>query len=375
MKFIFIDSTNNFPLKYSAGNTKFKLMAKGLTEKGYEVLLINDLLGTKGMTNEYREIYSTNFKIISYPSLNKCKNIYNCYKDIRNFLNEEKAGIIMTSSTKFLNLIILKFFSLFINIKLCYIFHEWHSSFTFNSKWKRIKGFIYDNFAGYLYNYIFPISHFLYNKSLKFGKKQFILPILGDFSNHYMFISQKSDYFLYCGNAKYFRAFKVILDTLIINVNAKIALVLYGDNHDISIIDKYITSNDLTKRTQILTNIPDEQLFTLYSNALGLIIPLEKESLQDKARFSQKIAEYLAAKRPIITCNVGEIPFYFKNGENAYILDELTINSFNDVFNRIIHNPQEAQKIGIAGYNLGNKNFNYKIVMNEMIQFLKKNEY
>ena len=62
---------------------------------------------------------------------------------------------------------------------------------------------------------------------------------------------------------------------------------------------------------------------------MGLLIPLDPNSLADIARFSQKIAEYVSTSRPIITSNVGEIPYYFKDKENA-IICEYSAKSYAD---------------------------------------------
>jgi len=61
-----------------------------------------------------------------------------------------------------------------------------------------------------------------------------------------------------------------------------------------------------------------QELWTLYAGAVALLAPLDS-SERSRARFPWKIAEYLAAGRPVITNGVGEIPRYFTDGENALV--------------------------------------------------------
>ena len=68
-----------------------------------------------------------------------------------------------------------------------------------------------------------------------------------------------------------------------------------------------------------IQQIPYVELIEIYESSLGLLIPLDPNSLADIARFSQKIAEYLSSSRPVITNNVGEIPYYFTDRKDIII--------------------------------------------------------
>ena len=69
----------------------------------------------------------------------------------------------------------------------------------------------------------------------------------------------------------------------------------------------------------------------------------DEKSLQDRARFSQKIAEYLMAQRPIITVDTGDIPYYFTHGKNAYILKTLSVEQLGGVLQQIEMDMDEAK--------------------------------
>ena len=100
-------------------------------------------------------------------------------------------------------------------------------------------------------------------------------------------------------------------------------------------------------------------------------IPLDPDNEQDKYRFSQKIAEYLSSETPIITSPVGEIPVYF-NKHNAFLVDLFTPEAYAEAMGYISIHKEESIIIGRQGYELGKKEFNYKIYGEKLSNFLKK---
>ena len=52
--------------------------------------------------------------------------------------------------------------------------------------------------------------------------------------------------------------------------------------------------------------------------------------MRDKARFPHKICEYVAAKGLVVNTNLGEMPYVFKDGENALVANGYDINTFSE---------------------------------------------
>ena len=143
--------------------------------------------------------------------------------------------------------------------------------------------------------------------------------------------------------------------------------MLYGEKNKIENLSNCIGH---IKNVEILQNLSKEHLFSLYAEASGLFIPLDPNNIQDKVRFSQKIAEYVSTKTPIITVNVGEIPYYFKNMESAIVMEELNPQSLAKSINYIINNKEFAKEIGKNGYKVGEKYFSAKVVMKKFENFI-----
>ena len=105
--------------------------------------------------------------------------------------------------------------------------------------------------------------------------------------------------------------------------------------------------------------MPYETLLNYYLNASALLIPL-RPNIQDKARFPQKISEYVISGNPIITTKYGEVINYFEDSVNALIADEYDVNLFSKKMEYIIKYPEKSLEIGLGGKEVGMKYFNYK---------------
>lgn len=357
MNIIFIDSTDNYPIEFSARNTKVGLLCKGFLLQGANVSVVNSRSG--------KEVY--HLKVFRHEGI-KCflfsKNFYKNFfrqiillKKLRCSISE---NIVIITSTFFPLFVIDAITCKILGYKVFMLFHELRATIRSNKNiLKKIDGLLLDRFSGYFVDGIFPISKYLEEKALKYRKITYKLPILADFSTQEPQKTVNLDYFLYCGNAKYYEPIKIILQSYksfrLNNSNVKLKLVLYGDKSDIV---NYIKVNSI-EGVEIHQSLNYSLLNEFYRNALCLLIPLDPNSLQDVARFSQKIAEYLSSKRPILTTKVGEVPFYFEDGENAYIAKEYSVESFCESLKYIAGNPEKSNEIGLRGYQTGVEKFNF----------------
>lgn len=183
-------------------------------------------------------------------------------------------------------------------------------------------------------------------------------------------------YFLYCAGIGYKHALNFVLDSFSLafanSADIHLHLVLSGSQDEI--MDYYENiEKSLKNKISILTHLPYNCLIKEYANAQGLLIPLFEDCITDVARFSQKISEYLTSKRPILSTKVGEVNFYFMNGENMYISESGNINSYANLMKQVIANPDEAEKIGEKGYEYGKRFFDYHVLSNQLHNFMDMN--
>ena len=94
---------------------------------------------------------------------------------------------------------------------------------------------------------------------------------------------------------------------------------------------------------------------------------------QAKAGFPTKLGEYLASSKPVVITKTGEIPKYLVDKQSAYLAEPDDVGDFAA---RVIFALEDvnAEKIGATGYEVANRNFNYKLYGKELLEIVRKKE-
>lgn len=373
---IVLITSEGYPFQFSANNSKTEFIAKGLKENGCKVTIVDNLFGTKGESQSLKGVSQSGINYYIFPRKNKLLTLFINLPKLWSILRKEKQNkdnFVVIGMVLYPAYILTTFLCAIQGYKRTALFHEWHIGYIQRNIIYKIEAWIKDKTFGYFLNGIFPISHFLFDKGKHFRKPQMILPIMSTYSRDRQPYTNSNN-FTYCGHANYLLRNNLILDAFKIihkkYPQAKLTLVLFGNKKQMYEVNQLIQHTH-TQSIIIKFQITKEELHKLYDTSLALLIPLDPNSIQDKARFSQKIAEYLDSKRPIITNNVGEIPYYFSNETNAMIVD-YTPESFANAMMQLINNTSLANDIGKEGLKTGMKYFDYKNNGVEMIKFLQK---
>lgn len=101
------------------------------------------------------------------------------------------------------------------------------------------------------------------------------------------------------------------------------------------------------------------RLLELHRDASALLMPLH-DDLESRARFPSKLGEYLAAARPVVTTAVGEIPRFLTDGETAFVAAPDDEEAFAARLIEVLNDPDEAERVGLAGRQLAEELFDYK---------------
>ena len=215
------------------------------------------------------------------------------------------------------------------------------------------------------------VSSYLIAQAIKYNKKSrvFKLPALTEFNELNCDTSINADgkhemtRFLYCGHVGYSEVIDTIIDAfenicrLRKNVKVELLLILHGNELKLQKISDYVSR--LEYPIKIKSNLSESDLFTEYSQASVLLAPL-RLSVQDQARFPQKIAEYVSLSKPIITTFVGDIGLYFESDKSAIFIDDFSVAELEKKMNYSIDNNEKIVGIGVEGNAVGRKHFNYK---------------
>lgn len=365
---IFLDATQEYPVAFTAANTKVELMGRGLRALGNRVIVINSIIGR---TTAQGAGSSGVLAYVSFPQrISKywgwIFNIYSLLKLLRKHRRRNAKNIIVLGASYYFLFLIYVLLGRWLGYRLIVMFDEWHITGMETKISKKANAVMFDYTFGYFLDGILPISEYLESKAARFGKKQLRLPVLAEYS---MLpdsppSGRPHGYFLYCAHAGYLRVILVLLDALVkyaaTGREESLMLILSGKAEQLDCVRSEIELRQLNSRVEVRTKVPFKELHELYQQALALLIPLDPDSIQDQARFSQKIAEYLAAARPIITTNVGEIPYYFTDCEDAVIASAHSSAGYAEAMLRVAADLEVASNIGCKGRALGERAFDYR---------------
>lgn len=374
---VFLGCTNGYGYAFSACNTKVEFMAKGLTEQG-DICYIHN--GTSGKNDifspKYLELPGIG-TVVDYPTkgswyISPFRNNALLISDLKRWYRQDKMNWVIVEAP-YLPFYYLNIFAARkAGYKVAVISHEWLGTFLNRNYLKRWVNHLYSQVFGYSADAILPISEYIITKIQKFKKPYLKTPIEADFTN-YPAPTDKAHFFLYCVSAEYIRVIRTVIkgfkDFVMQYPKYHLILVLAGGQTAIDAVSAMIVEMKLSKCVEIKHKIPYGELLRLSQTASGLVVPLNPDYEQDKARFSQKIAEYLASGTAIISNNVGEVKTYFKDRVNI-ILDDYSSSGFYRSFEWVAANPDKAIKIGIEGFELGRDHFDYKLCGKQLHDFL-----
>ena len=109
-----------------------------------------------------------------------------------------------------------------------------------------------------------------------------------------------------------------------------------------------------------------DELIHILANAKALITtPIVIQSLG----FPIKLAEYLAAGKPVITTTAGEISHYLDE-TSAYLCKPGSISDVVNAFIDISLFPEKAKEMGRNGFNIAMKYFNIKSYRKDFWNFI-----
>lgn len=265
----------------------------------------------------------------------------------------------------------------FLGRPVCLVYFEMRSKVDTRKKWyHKINDFLFDNYIFTFVNGVVLISEELkkhLNKRYP-NKPSIKIPPLVNFSEFNAKRLPKEDYFLFCGSLEYLDIIKFIIRSFLkiaFPHSCKLYLVVNGDRYLLSKLVSHISELGLEGKVRLLSGLSKQDLYFNYINSKALLIPI-RNTAQDKARFPQKIAEYTASKRPIITCNNGEIKNYFDES-SAFISENYDIKEYAQQMQKAIENPSLCDQIGRNGFEIGKHHFdyhNYSVPFDKFLQNL-----
>jgi glycosyltransferase involved in cell wall biosynthesis len=119
---------------------------------------------------------------------------------------------------------------------------------------------------------------------------------------------------------------------------------------------------------EFMGRVDDPTLEACYKSATALLLPLWDDD-KSRTRIPNKLAEYLASGRPVVTCKVGDLCDFLVDGVNAYVGQPGVERDFADRMIAVLSDPDRADQIGAAGQKTCLAHLDYRAHTGSLAQF------
>lgn len=130
------------------------------------------------------------------------------------------------------------------------------------------------------------------------------------------------------------------------------------------LIEKYHLKDKI-----LFTGYLSESELRDYLSKASLVIINKYDTLQNRYCFSTKLAEYLAASKPVIITRVGEAMNWLTNDKDAYIVETQQIDSLAEKIVEAFTEVQKRYAIAENGFRTCKNNFDYRNYSKQLIDF------
>lgn len=275
-------------------------------------------------------------------------------------------GALLYNTGQFGQLLYFWLLSRLLRFPLMLSYVEYRSAFQGRQKLGiRINDYLFDHYAARFCDAILPISEFLVKAVRRQSARTPMLkvPVICDFEK---FAVERdpatAPHFLYVGAASYrelieftMRAFDSIPDKR----GMELQIVMGGSEAELKAVEAIHAQMASRALIRLLPNRPHSEIPGRLANATALLIPM-RPNVQDEARFPHKVGEYVASGSPMVTNAFGEICYYFRDRETAFVAPEFREDAFAAKMQEVVENPALAAEVGRQAREMGLTAFNYK---------------
>jgi len=182
-------------------------------------------------------------------------------------------------------------------------------------------------------------------------------------------------YIAYCGSLTIKKdGVNILIDSFdrIMTERPDVDLVLIGkgdSEFEEAAIRKQTEHLNMNSRVHFIGQLSRTDVPAYLAGAQVLALARPTSIIAD-AGFPSKLTEYLSTGKPVLVTQVGDIPIYLKDNENAFLAEPDSAEAFADKLRYILNNYEYALKVGSEGKRLTETIFNYNFQAVRMLEFI-----
>ncbi len=386
MTYIIIGDSFTFPDGDAATNRVFTY-AKGFVENGINVYVIgfrNDYMPDnegriKGINYIHPFNQQTRHRSFFVRRWQKLKKYFNTIRLLRNIRRHDQIEQVTVYSTRLMTHFFAWSLTLLFKSKLIKECSEHPMRLYQRNSLQRSIGYIKFRTEAYLSDGIICISRFLVDFHRKQGipdSKLLLVPSTVD-PSRFEGAGDNPLPYRYIG---YFGALTFKRDNIDLLLKAfqplsvkfpEFHLVIGGPGTDNErkLISDLAEKLGILSRFMLLDYMPREEI-TKYIKGADILVMVRGRDMESDASFPSKLTEYLAASKPLITVNVGEIPDYLTDGVNTYLVPPGNQIELTKKIENVINDYNSAVSVAGNGRELTKTVFNYNFQAQRIIGFV-----
>ncbi len=312
-------------------------------------------------------------------NINKIKGFLNAFIVVRRIKKTRNITVLFFSIPLLYEFI----FYLFLKFNNVPIIREWNEAPEFlrnKKKHPEMRFLFMKHIRLKMYDGIIVISDYLNNyfSNIYPRNRIFQIPILVDmlrFDGFLVNVDKKDKIVAYIGGmggdkdglANLIEAFAIVRKNI---KSIQLQLIGSAPEADITRLKRKIEDLDLNDAVKFLGSKSSKEIPQFMANA-DLLVLARPNNIQAEAGFPTKLGEYLASGKPVVITKTGEITKYLTDLESAYLAEPGDVTGFAEKIIFAIKDVN-SNKIGIAGFQVANENFNYKLFQNEIYEIISK---
>lgn len=140
--------------------------------------------------------------------------------------------------------------------------------------------------------------------------------------------------------------------------------------NDKNLLINLVESLNISCKVHLLNYLSREEISQYFVDAKVLVL-VRNNDIYTSASYPSKLTEYLATGNPVVSVNVGDISYYLKDGENAFIIENLNTFELYEKLKYIFSDYSNAMQVGAKGKQLTYEIFNHSFQAHRIMDFIK----
>ncbi len=144
-------------------------------------------------------------------------------------------------------------------------------------------------------------------------------------------------------------------------------LVIVGEGHERSDLESRVAALNLENRVTFTGRVSDAELNRLYQACQVFVLPAIVDSSGDTEMLGMVSLEAMRYRKPVVATRVGGIGDIVQEDVTGLMVEQRDAAALAAAIDRLLADPQEAVRLGQAGYQFARDHFSWEAVVQQTL--------